>query len=140
LRLHLCECGRECRNAGGLASHQRTCVAHLDAVSIGIRQLTLLPPDAAGRGDVELAAARDLDELRDQLPDGSAALEAAYQLLARELDRAERERDRYGKINTVRQLQAIRRELAPVRAEIDAATVDDFFAAMSAKIRDGEEP
>jgi hypothetical protein len=30
--------------------------------------------------------------------------------------------------------------LAPVRAEIDAATVDDFFASMSAKIRDGPEP
>jgi hypothetical protein len=140
LRLHRCECGRECKSAGGLASHQRTCIDHLDALRIGAHQLELLPPAAGGRGPVEVAAARDLEQLRDQISDGCQALEATYQLLARELDRAEVEGDRYGKINTARQLQAIRRDLAPVRAEIDAATVDDFFAAMSAKIRDTTEP
>jgi hypothetical protein len=140
LRLHLCECGRECRSAGGLASHQRTCIAHLDAVRIGVHQLELLAPAAGGRGAVEIAAARDLEQIRDMVTDGCQALEAAYLLLARELDRSEAEGDRYGKINTTRQLQAISRDLAPVRAEIDAATVDDFFASMSAKIRDGPEP
>jgi hypothetical protein len=140
LRLHVCECGRKAGNAGGLASHQRTCVVHLDAVRIGTHQLSLLPPAAGGRGAVELAAAADLVDLAGRITDACAALEATYQLLAREIDRAEAEGDRYGKINTARQLQAIRRDLAPVRAEIDATTVDEFFAAMSAKIHDRTEP
>lgn len=140
MSLHVCECGRRCKSAGGLASHQRTCQEHLDVVSIGVRQLRLLEAPATGRGAVEIAAARDLEQLRDSIGEGCEALEATFQLLARELDRAEREGDRYGKINTARQLQSVRRELAPVRTTLDAATIDDFFDEVSAKVRDGPQP
>lgn len=32
MSLHVCECGRSCRSAAGLSSHQRTCIVHTDAV------------------------------------------------------------------------------------------------------------
>jgi len=60
MSLHECECGKVCRSAAGLASHQRSCRDHLDADLVGAQQLNLLPADDAGRGHVEAAAVADL--------------------------------------------------------------------------------
>lgn len=81
------------------------------------------------RGVVERAAGADLSKLRDLevMPDGTAALQDAYRLLAREMDRAESERDRYGKINTARELRNLRQNLAPVTAASGAMTIEDIL-------------
>jgi uncharacterized membrane protein YcjF (UPF0283 family) len=85
---------------------------------------------------VERAASADLRALRAEqlIPPGCAALEAAYRLMAREVDRAEREHDRYGKINTVRELVRVRQVLAGTDAVADAATLDELHADLAAKL------
>jgi hypothetical protein len=144
LSSHVCECGKVCGNAGGLASHRRACIEAIEADTLGrTGQLSMIPPPVHDhRGFVEAAAARDvayLDET-DNLEDGSEALQATYVLLGREIDRAEHEQDRYGKINAAAKLLTIRKDLAPVGPASNAASLDDFFAELSASVRDGEEP
>lgn len=102
-----------------------------------------LPLDAGNRkrGVVERAAGTDLRLLTqlELIPPGSKALEAAYRQLARELDRAETERDRYGTINAARELLRVRAALAPTTVEMDHDP-DAFVAELSAAIRDAEKP
>jgi hypothetical protein len=94
------------------------------------------------RGVVERAAGTDLRLLTqlELIAPGSKALEAAYRQLARELDRAEAERDRYGTINAARELLRVRAALAPTTAGGGEHDPDAFVAELSAAIRDAEKP
>jgi hypothetical protein len=115
------------------------CVAHHDAVKVGVGQLSLIEPDSSlVRNDTELAAGRDIRRLEadGDIPPAASALVVAYQLLARELDRTEIEKDRYGKINTAAKLIAVRKELAPIGDEGTPADVDAFWADVSAHVGD----
>jgi hypothetical protein len=81
-----------------------------------------LPLDDAApkvKGVVERASERDLRDLRSAgtIPQGMAALEAAYRLTAREVDRAEREADRWGKLNATRELRAVRERLGVIEPD-----------------------
>lgn len=101
-----------------------------------------LPLEAAGRrakGITERAAEVDLRELRTTGALGVAigALTTAYRLCAREVDRAELEQDRWGKLKATSELRAIRTQLGPTAA---ATTADDLLEQLRTAIRDTPEP
>lgn len=83
-------------------------------------------------GTVERAAQSDLRTLRaaGSIPEGMGALEAAYRLTARELDRAEREQDRWGKLNASRELRAVRERLGVVVPET-GTDADAFWSELA---------
>lgn len=106
-------------------------------------QLTL--EAGAGRrrkGGVERAAEADLRELRkaESIPPGMGALEAAYRLVAREVDRTEAEGDRWGKLNAARELRATRERLGIVAPDMTGSEADEFWGRMSTPVRDAPEP
>lgn len=96
----------------------------------------------AKRGITERAAGSDLTQLRNlkMIPTGCEALATAYRLLAREVDRAEDDEDRYGKINAVRELRNVRNSLAGVDPNATPEELDDLLAGVSAAIRDATKP
>jgi hypothetical protein len=144
LSLHVCECGRKCKSAGGLASHQRSCVVHADAARTGLAQLSLelAPSTGSTRGAIETAAAGDVAYLRDEdlVDDGVKALELSYLLMAREVDRAETEKDRYGKINAARELRSLRQQLAAFGPAVTGASLEEFWAELHAKVHHRTQP
>lgn len=83
-------------------------------------------------GTVERHAVADLTELRqlERLPAGSLAVQDAYKQVAREIDRAEKERDRWGKIRAVSELVKIRLALAPEVADGTTEGLDDWIAGL----------
>lgn len=90
------------------------------------------------QGTVERAVAADIRALAELelLPPAVKAIAASCRLVARELDRAEREKDRWGKL-------AAARELARLRAQLGALTplpvddeLDDQVAGLAAALRD----
>lgn len=91
---------------------------------------------------MERAAELDLRELRklETIPAGMGALEAAYRLTAREVDRAEREADRWGKLNAARELRALRERLGVVVPESTGGEADEFWGSMSTPVRDDPQP
>ena len=96
----------------------------------------------AKRGVVERAAGADLTALRreDVLPTGSEALQAAFRLLAREVDRADLEQDRYGKINATRELRNVRQALGSLDPTAGDAELDKLLASVSTALRNLETP
>lgn len=100
--------------------------------------------DAAPRtkGTVERAAEADLRELRREstIPTGMTAVAAAFRLTAREIDRAEREQDRWGKLNAARELRALRERLGVVAPAAGGGEADAFWESMSTPVRDTPEP
>jgi hypothetical protein len=89
-------------------------------------------------GVVEKAASADLRMLNalELLPPGSGAIAQAYRLLAREIDRSEREHDRYGKINAAARLAQLRDRLGPATPFApDDDLIDNLHAKLSAEIR-----
>jgi hypothetical protein len=89
-------------------------------------------PAAGKKGSVERAAERDLTSMRKgkQISEAVGALEAAYRLTAREVDRSEVEQDRYGKLNAVRELRALREKLGPMTAPTSSSEADEFWSNM----------
>jgi hypothetical protein len=101
--------------------------------------------DGSGRrrGPVERAVGADLTTLRqlELLPPGASAIAAAYRLAAREVDRAEADRDRWGKIAAIRELRSVAERLgalAPPAVTDDQ--LSDLLAELSAKVRDVAPP
>lgn len=82
-------------------------------------------------GRVERAAVADITELdkAGRLPAGSAALADSYKLLAREVDRAELEEDRWGKAKVVSEMRAVWAMLV-ADGQGDAETIDEFVASL----------
>lgn len=88
-------------------------------------------------GTIEKHAAREMTDARSAgvLSESTRSLQAAYTTLARELDRAEREGDRYGKIYTVREMLKVRQALTPSLVgdgEEGPQTVEEFVAGLPA--------
>ena len=72
---------------------------------------------------------RVLDAL-EVIPPGSEALKSVFRLLGREFDLANTEGDRYGKINTAREMLRVRDALAPTKIEIGGYTIEDILAEL----------
>jgi hypothetical protein len=81
----------------------------------------------------ERAAEADLRDLRKagQMAVATSALATAYRLVAREVDRAETEEDRWGKMKAASELRAIRVQLAPMTALTTSEEADGFWSDMS---------
>lgn len=96
--------------------------------------------DAGSRtvGTVERACATDLAELRKAgtLPPGTAAIQAAYRVAGREVDRAKREGDRWGELGASRELRALREQLGIDRPQTTGDERAAFLERMSATIHD----
>lgn len=106
------------------------------------RKAGQLPLDASGPrrvGVAERAAQDDLRFLRgaDALPSGAKALEVAYRLCAREVDRAETEQDRWGKLKATSELRQLRERLAPLAFATGTPEADAFWQAMSEPVVEG---
>lgn len=88
---------------------------------------------------VERAAESDLRELRSthSLSQAVSALAVAYRLCAREVDRAELEEDRWGKMKATSELRALRERLGPVEAP---AHEDDLLDSLRASLGDAPQP
>jgi len=71
-------------------------------------------------GTVEKAATKDLRDLRElgMLTTGTTALAAAYRRAARDADRAERLRDPWAAASAMRELRALRLEIAPTASPL----------------------
>ncbi len=99
-----------------------------------------LPLDASrrSRGTAERDAGADLSELRrlELLPAASKAVQTAYRYLARELDRARAEGDRYGQINAAREILRIRAALGSTDPTATGDELQRLRDDLSAKIRD----
>jgi hypothetical protein len=109
---------------------------------VGKRSAGQLPLDDAApraKGSTERAAEKDLRSMRSTKIVGEAvsALEVAYRLTAREVDRAEREQDRWGKLNAVRELRAVREKLGPMTPATPDDGAGEFWSTMSTPVADG---
>jgi hypothetical protein len=94
-----------------------------------------LPLGAAAprrKGSAERDAELDLRSLRAAatIPPGMKAIETAYRLIAREVDRAELEQDRYGKLNAARELRALRERLGVIQP-VTGTDADGFWDEMA---------
>lgn len=88
-------------------------------------------------GTVEKAAAADLRELRElgMLTTGTTALAAAYRRAARDVDRAERARDPWASASAMRELRALRLELAPTASPLAGDTLGDLLTEIADVVR-----
>ncbi|MCU1361270.1 MAG: hypothetical protein JWN99_2559 [Ilumatobacteraceae bacterium] len=96
-----------------------------------------LPLDAAvvrRKGSTERAAEKDLRTLRNMttIGAGMAALEVTFRLTAREVDRAETEHDRWGKLKASSELRALRERIAPITPITQAAEADEYWRQIAA--------
>jgi len=102
-------------------------------------QRSLFPRGRHPKGAVERFAEADLRELRrrETIAPGLKALEAAYRLVAREVDRAEAEGAEGGwrKLNATRELRAVRERLGIVPPESTGDERDDLLASLSSTAR-----
>lgn len=105
------------------------------------RQPSLFPRGPQRKGVVERFAEQDLRELRrlETIAPGMKAIEAAYRLVAREVDRAESEGPDGGwrKLNATRELRAVRERLGVLPPESSGDERDELLAALSATPRNG---
>lgn len=62
------------------------------------------------------------------LATGTGALEAAYKRAAREVDRAERKRDPWAAASAMRELRALRLEIAPTVSPMSGDDVADLLS------------
>lgn len=87
-------------------------------------------------GTVERAASSDLRELRDlgMLTTGTSALAAAYRRAARDTDRAERKQDPWASASAMRELRALRLELAPTAAPLAGDGLSDLLEEIARTI------
>lgn len=92
-------------------------------------------------GTVEKAAASDLRELRDlgMLTTATTALAAAYRRAARDVDRAERSRDHWAAASAMRELRALRLELAPTSSPLAGDGLEDLLSEISSLVRGNRE-
>ena len=89
------------------------------------------------QGTVERHANADLKQLRDlhAIAPGMSAIEDAYKRVAAELDAAFKDQDRYGVINTVRELRNTRAALAPGALHEGDDALERFIAQLPATPR-----
>lgn len=88
-------------------------------------------------GTVERAAGKDLRELRDldMLTTGTTALAAAYRRAARDVDRADRARDPWAAASAMRELRALRLELAPTASPLAGDGLSELLSDIAEVVR-----
>ena len=96
-------------------------------------------------GTVERAAAADLRELRDlgMLTTATTALQTAYRRAARDADRADRERDPWKAASAMRELRALRLEIAPTASPLAGDGLSELLDSIAQVVRDargGDQP
>lgn len=113
-------------------------IAADDATLDHPQQLHLEGIRAIPKGPAEKAAGRDLEVLRELgvIPTGSLALEVSYRRLARQLDAADDEGDRYGVINASAALRTMRAELGVTTGSAGDDALERAFEAILAQISD----
>lgn len=92
-------------------------------------------------GTVEKAAMADLRELHElgMLTTGTSALTAAYRRAARECDRAERKRDPWASASAMRELRALRLEIAPTAAPLAGDGLAELLEQIADVVRTQRE-
>lgn len=92
-------------------------------------------------GTVEKAAAADLRELRElgMLSTGTGALCAAYRRAARDADRAERKRDPWASASAMRELRALRLEIAPTASPLTGDTLSELLDDIARVVAESRE-
>jgi len=106
---------------------------HLDATQIDTpQQLHLAGVEPRKLGPVERASREDMTVLNDLgvIPAGSKALEATYRRLARQIDKATDEDDRYGVINSARELRQLRAGLGVTTGGADDDALREFMVGV----------
>jgi hypothetical protein len=100
-------------------------------------QLTLVGGKREPIGTVEKAAAADLRELSilGMLTTATTALAAAYRRAARDVDRAERQRDPWAAASAMRELRALRLEIAPTASPLAGEGLSDLLQQISEVVR-----
>lgn len=85
-------------------------------------------------GATERYAGTDVRRLRELelVPPGMEALEKVYRDLGRTFDEALADDDRYGRINTAREMLRVRQALAPMVADAGGLTIEDMLAELNA--------
>jgi hypothetical protein len=83
-------------------------------------------------GRVERHSVADIQALHDagRLPLGSEALADSFKLLAREVDRAESEGDRWGKAKTVAEMRYVWTLLAGRDPGVESKTIEEWLASL----------
>ena len=96
-------------------------------------QGSLFPVKREPVGMAEKAAQKDLRELRalDMLTTGTEALQVAYKRSARLVDRAERAADTWAATAAMRELRAIRLELAPLASPLAGDGLTDLLESIT---------
>lgn len=96
-----------------------------------------LPQSREKLGPTERAAQGDLRELRrlDMLTTGTSALTVAYRLAARDVDRAERKSDAWAAASAMRELRALRLEIAPTAAPLAGDGLGELLGDIADVIR-----
>lgn len=89
-------------------------------------------------GTVEKAAAADLRELGSlgMLTTATSALAAAYRRAARDVDRAERARDPWAAASAMRELRALRLEIAPTASPLAGDGLQELLEQITQVVRD----
>lgn len=93
-------------------------------------------------GTVEKAAAADLKELRSlgMMTTATSALAAAYRRAARDADRADRERDPWKAASAMRELRALRIEIAPTASPLAGEGLSELLESIADVVRENREP
>lgn len=96
-------------------------------------QPTLFTPKRETAGPAERAAAKDLKALRalDMLTTGTEALQVSYRRAARFVDRAERAGDAWAATTAMRELRAVRLELAPLASPLAGDGLTDLLDSIT---------
>ena len=89
-------------------------------------------------GTVERAAAADLKELRTlgMMTTATTALAAAYRRAARDTDRADRERDPWKAASAMRELRALRLEIAPTASPLAGEGLSELLESIADVVRE----
>lgn len=106
---------------------------HADATQLEApQQLRLAGVAPPKLGPVERSAREDIHLLNDLgvIPAGSKALEATYRRLARQIDAATDDGDRYGVINSARELRQLRAGLGVTAAGAADDALHEFMTSV----------
>lgn len=101
----------------------------------GQQRLPAVP--AGGRrsqGTVERHASSDVRALKalEVLPPGTDALQSIYRALGRTFDEAIADNDRYGRINTAREMLRVREALSPIAVAAGGMSIEEMLAEINA--------
>ena len=92
-------------------------------------------------GTVERAAGKDLAELKalGMMTTATSALAASYRRAARDVDRSDKNRDPWAAASAMRELRALRLELAPTASPLAGDSLGDLLSNIADVVRQQRE-